>query len=212
MLNAVIQVGRRNRVTLRAIDPERVGTDHEHRADIGMGGHSGKAARVNGGIFAEKSAAMARAERDRSAQSPGDAAAERRIKEQAKARAVDDYQRQEKTKQKAEEYRASGEYDKAEAEYEKALEIGERLALLEQEESVEQKRTNEALALEYKSVQDVKKRRSSSFGGKRSKKKEAKAGRFASFGPGSTDDATVADGSELQGPEGEGGGEGGGEA
>ena len=121
--------------------------------------------------------------------SGGDAAAERRIKEQAKARAVDDYQRQEKTKQKAEEYRASGEYDKAEAEYEKALEIGERLALLEQEESVEQKRTNEALALEYKSVQDVKKRRSSSFGGKRSKKKEAKAGRFASFGPGSTDDA-----------------------
>ncbi|MCA9662011.1 MAG: hypothetical protein KC486_26970 [Myxococcales bacterium] len=141
--------------------------------------------------------------------SGGDAAAERRIKEQAKARAVDDYQRQEKTKQKAEEYRASGEYDKAEAEYEKALEIGERLALLEQEESVEQKRTNEALALEYKSVQDVKKRRSSSFGGKRSKKKEAKAGRFASFGPGSTDDATVADGSELQGPEGEGGGGGG---
>ena len=53
--------------------------------------------------------------------SGGDAAAERRIKEQAKARAVDDYQRQEKTKQKAEEYRASGEYDKAEAEYEKIL-------------------------------------------------------------------------------------------
>ncbi|MEZ4382022.1 MAG: hypothetical protein R3A79_11795 [Nannocystaceae bacterium] len=129
--------------------------------------------------------------------SGGDAATERRIKEQAKARAVEDYQRQEKTKQKAEAYRASGQYDMAEAEYEKAIELGERLALLEQEESVEQKRANEALAVEYKSVKKAKERRSSSFGARR-KKAPAKDDRFGASAPFDT--------SELQGPDGAGDG------
>lgn len=92
--------------------------------------------------------------------SGGDAAIERRIKEQAKARAAEDIQRQELSKKKAEEYSRSGDYERAEAEYTQAIEIGERLALLEQEESVEQRSTNDDLQRSYASVQKTKARRS----------------------------------------------------
>jgi len=103
--------------------------------------------------------------------SGGDAAIERRIKEQAKARAADDIQRQELSKKKAEEYSRSGDYEKAEAEYTQAIEIGERLALLEQEESVEQQSTNEEIQRSYASVQKTKARRSR-FRSKKMKRKE----------------------------------------
>ncbi|MCA9638630.1 MAG: hypothetical protein KC420_21520, partial [Myxococcales bacterium] len=125
--------------------------------------------------------------------SGGDAAAERRIREQAKARASADIQAQSDLKSKAEAYQQAGEYDKAEAEYEKAMEIGDRLALLEQEESVEQQRANEDLARQYKSVKETKARRASSFGRKAEpKKKRGKKDVYASAGEAEWDvDAAV---------------------
>lgn len=85
-------------------------------------------------------------------QSGGDATVERRIKEQAKARAVADLQEQAAVEKKAEAYRQSGDYERAEEEYTRALEIGEKLAKLEQKESVEQSSRNVAIAEDLKAV------------------------------------------------------------
>lgn len=148
--------------------------------------------------------------------SGGDAAIERRIKEQAKARAAEDIQRQELSKKKAEEYSRSGDYEKAEAEYTQAIELGERLALLEQEESVEQRSTNDELQRSYASVQKTKARRSR-FSSKKKRKELEKEPAYkqrapASFGAraGGVRDGNSADAAGGAGGGGAGGGGAGG--
>ncbi len=86
----------------------------------------------------------------------------RRIKDQAKRRAADDqWALREKTKQ-AEDLETQGDYEKAEKTLAEAQAIGERLALLEQDESKEQVAYNESL---------------SSSSARVAKKKKEKAGR-----------------------------------
>jgi hypothetical protein len=86
----------------------------------------------------------------------------RRIKDQAKRRAVDDqWALREKTKQ-AEDLETKGDYEEAEKTLAEAQAIGERLALLEQDESKEQVAYNESL---------------SSSSARVAKKKKEKAGR-----------------------------------
>ncbi|HEY0133391.1 MAG TPA: hypothetical protein VGB85_04905, partial [Nannocystis sp.] len=74
-----------------------------------------------------------------------DATVSRRIREQAKARAVSDQVAQQELERKAEESRRSGDYKSAESQYRAALAVGDRLAKLEQSESVEQSTRNEQL-------------------------------------------------------------------
>jgi hypothetical protein len=80
-----------------------------------------------------------------------DATVQRRIREQAKARAVVDQVAQEQLQKQAEESRKAGDYQAAESQYRAALEVGDRLAKLEQKESVEQSTRNEALRSELAS-------------------------------------------------------------
>jgi hypothetical protein len=81
-----------------------------------------------------------------------DASAQRRIREQAKARAVQEQVALEALQKQAEASRASGDYGAAQSQYQAALEVGDRLAQLEQKESVEQVARNEALRSELKST------------------------------------------------------------
>lgn len=78
---------------------------------------------------------------------------QRRIREQAKARAVGEQVEHEKLKKQAEESRKSGDYDAAQRQYQAALAVGDRLAQLEQKESVEQQVSNEQVRSELKNVQ-----------------------------------------------------------
>jgi len=80
-----------------------------------------------------------------------DATVSRRIREQAKARAVVDQVAQEDLERKAEESRRSGDYKSAEVQYRAALAVGDRLAKLEQKESVEQSTRNDQLRSELAS-------------------------------------------------------------
>ncbi len=70
---------------------------------------------------------------------------ERRVKEQARARALSDQTKQEQLWRQADESYRSGNYEQAQTEYKKALDLGKNLARLEQEESVEQEAANEVL-------------------------------------------------------------------
>lgn len=67
----------------------------------------------------------------------GDDAMARRVKDQARARAVDEEREQEEELKKAEEAYNAGDYASASSSYGKALEIGEKLDKLEQSEAVE---------------------------------------------------------------------------
>ena len=87
-----------------------------------------------------------------------DAGVQRRIREQAKARAVSEQVAQEKLKKQAEESRKSGDYKAAQAQYQAALAVGDRLAQLEQKESVEQQARNDALRFELESTGEEEKR------------------------------------------------------
>lgn len=69
-------------------------------------------------------------------------ALQRRVKEQAQARAGKDKEFQAQLLEEADEAYLSGDYSKAEEAYNKALDIGENLERLEQEESVEQSYSN----------------------------------------------------------------------
>jgi hypothetical protein len=86
----------------------------------------------------------------------GEVTVERRIKEQAKARASSDVQQQAELEREAEDLRRRGDYERAEAQYSRSLVIGEKLAKLEQTESVEQSARNVALAAE---IAETKKKR-----------------------------------------------------
>lgn len=70
---------------------------------------------------------------------------ERRVKEQARARALADQTKQEQKRRKAEEYYRAGDYEQAGREYKAALELGKNLERLENSESVEQQVANESL-------------------------------------------------------------------
>ncbi|WP_276572688.1 hypothetical protein [Nannocystis pusilla] len=82
-----------------------------------------------------------------------DMSLQRRVREQAKARAYADVQAQAALKKQAEEERARGDYAASASSYQQALAVGDKLAQLEQAESVEQKTTNAALAEEFRAVQ-----------------------------------------------------------
>ncbi|MCA9698887.1 MAG: hypothetical protein KC431_15290, partial [Myxococcales bacterium] len=83
----------------------------------------------------------------------------RRIKDQAKSRAVDDEIALLEKAREAEEYEAKGDYDKAEEKLAEAKEIGDRLALLEQSESQEQVAYNQGLSSSSMRVAEKKKQK-----------------------------------------------------
>ncbi|MEM7152748.1 MAG: hypothetical protein AAF799_07890 [Myxococcota bacterium] len=79
---------------------------------------------------------------------------QRRVKEQARARASEQFREQEKLIVEAEESAKAGDYSAAEAQYQQAIELGGTLAKLEQRESVEQVAVNSSLKFELESVAD----------------------------------------------------------
>ena len=110
-----------------------------------------------------------------------DAGVQRRIREQAKARAVDEQVTLENLQKQAEASRASGDYGAAQSQYQAALEVGDRLAQLEQKESVEQVARNEALRNELKSTAEEAERVVvTKKAGRRRPARASKDGRFGS--------------------------------
>ncbi|MFY0540133.1 hypothetical protein [Nannocystis pusilla] len=99
-----------------------------------------------------------------------DMSLQRRVREQAKARAYADVQAQAELKKKAEDERARGDYAASASSYQQAIEVGDKLAQLEQTEVVDQKMTNAALAEEYRQVQtkssEGRRKRTKKLGGK----------------------------------------------
>ncbi|MBL8971144.1 MAG: hypothetical protein JNK56_11210, partial [Myxococcales bacterium] len=81
-----------------------------------------------------------------------DESVNRRIREQARARAVADQVAQQELQAQAANSRKSGDYKAAESQYRQALAVGDRLAKLEQRESVEQSSVNAALLDELEST------------------------------------------------------------
>jgi hypothetical protein len=89
-------------------------------------------------------------------------ATERRVKEQARARAKSEEEVYRKTLQEAEMQALSGDYEAAEQNYQMALEIGGKLEKLEQEESVEISAENKVLKKQLEVVAKESKKRKSS--------------------------------------------------
>lgn len=117
-----------------------------------------------------------------------DASVQRRIREQARARAVADQVEQEKLQKKAEDSRNSGDYEAAERQYRAAIEVGDRLAQLEQKESVEQSTRNEALrselasnAVQARAQESVQISSKGRFGGRKWARKTSSKGNSAAF-------------------------------
>jgi len=104
-----------------------------------------------------------------------DAGVQRRIREQAKARAVAEQVALEALQKQAEVSRASGDYGQAQQHYQAALAVGDRLAQLEQDESVEQRARNEALQLELRSTVEEAER--AAVTRKAARRRPAKVGR-----------------------------------
>ncbi len=88
-----------------------------------------------------------------------DVVLERRIKEQAKARATDEFLRQKELAEEAERAQVEGDYAKAEQKLDEALELGDKLAKLEQRESYEQQSVNIQLASKKGSVSVKRKKK-----------------------------------------------------
>jgi tetratricopeptide (TPR) repeat protein len=86
-------------------------------------------------------------------------ALQRRVKEQAQARAKKDVAKQAELLSEADEAYLSGDYDKAEAVYEEALQIGKNLERIEQDESVEQSYSNVALEQKLTKAKKEKKKK-----------------------------------------------------
>ncbi|MEX1363511.1 MAG: hypothetical protein AB1Z98_10315 [Nannocystaceae bacterium] len=86
------------------------------------------------------------------AEGKGDLALQRRVKEQARARASEQFLQQEVLIEEAEKAASAGDYAAAQAQYEAAIEIGGELAKLEQTESVEQVFKNADLEAELSTV------------------------------------------------------------
>lgn len=100
-----------------------------------------------------------------------DVTLQRRVREQAKARALADVQAQVELKKKAEEERARGDYEAAASSYSQALAVGDKLAALEQEESVDQRAANSEIEKEIQAV------KSASMDKNRAKKEPPRKGR-----------------------------------
>lgn len=88
-----------------------------------------------------------------------DQSLQRRIREQAKARAYADVQAQAELTKKAEEEKARGDYEAAASSYSEALKVGDKLAALEQAESFDQRSTNAAIMKEIQAVEVVSKKK-----------------------------------------------------
>ena len=93
--------------------------------------------------------------------SGGAVALERRVKEQAKARSFKDKVAQEEVLKEAETAYLSGDYEKAEQQYGEALELGNKLVQLEQEESVDVSVDNSRLSSQLRNVADENSKRKS---------------------------------------------------
>ncbi|MCP4872209.1 MAG: hypothetical protein GY898_26195, partial [Proteobacteria bacterium] len=81
----------------------------------------------------------------------------RRVREQARARADEEFREYESSMRKAEEKERAGDYSGAEADYRDALALGEKLEGLDQEESSEMEDKNMELTLRVESVSKKKK-------------------------------------------------------
>lgn len=81
----------------------------------------------------------------------------RRIKDQAKIRSTDDKRKLVEKTEEAEQLEAKGDYDEAEQKLAEAQAIGERLAMLEQDESKEQVAYNQSLSSSSSRVAEKKK-------------------------------------------------------
>lgn len=90
-----------------------------------------------------------------------DVTMERRVKEQAKARASEEFRQQEVLIAEAEKAAQAGDYAEAEAQYQAALDLGGKLAKLEQRESVEQSTRNVSVGAKLESVSKKKGRKQS---------------------------------------------------
>ena len=86
------------------------------------------------------------------AEDKADLTLQRRVKEQARARASEQFREQEKLIVEAEQAAKAGNYSQAEAQYQQAIELGGTLAKLEQRESVEQVAVNSSLKFSLESV------------------------------------------------------------
>jgi hypothetical protein len=84
---------------------------------------------------------------------------ERRVLEQARARAADDEEAQKEELKKAEEAYNSGDYQAAEEAYRNALEVGEGLAKLQADEDARQDKLNEVVKEKLAASQQVQKQK-----------------------------------------------------
>lgn len=91
--------------------------------------------------------------------SNADAILARRVRDQARARATEDYRQQTELEREADELRLSGDYEAAEDKLEQAIAIGGELEKLEQRESVEQVARNQQIAGSLVSVKSKLKSR-----------------------------------------------------
>lgn len=123
------------------------------------------------------------------AKGKGDVTLQRRVKEQARARASEDFRQQEALIAEAESAAHAGDYAQAEAQYQAALELGGKLAKLEQAESVEQEARNAVVEDQLSTVSKKSKKVAS--------KNAIKSPRFgSSFGSSSSSVSTGGDGGE----------------
>ncbi|MCA9690758.1 MAG: hypothetical protein KC636_14215 [Myxococcales bacterium] len=124
---------------------------------------------------------------------------ERRVKDQAQARASADRLRQVESRRRAQDLQRAGEFDEAKEEYRAALELGRELERLEQSESVEQQKTNVALEQELEQLEQQSDRK-----GYAKRKDKARKAR-PSFGSVASKSQRVPAGATLE--EGAGGGD-----
>jgi hypothetical protein len=113
-----------------------------------------------------------------------DQSLQRRIREQAKARAYADVQAQAELTKKAEEEKARGDYEAAASSYGEALKVGDKLAALEQAESFDQRSTNAAIQQEILEVEVVSKKKRKERRGPRKGKAASDSAGFGGGGGG----------------------------
>jgi len=89
----------------------------------------------------------------------GGVALERRVKEQAKARSIDDARRQAAVLEDAEEALIRGDYDQAEAAYGEALKLGDKLGKLDQDEDLDNRFKNLEVEAKLAETRTLKKQK-----------------------------------------------------
>lgn len=126
------------------------------------------------------------------AKDKGDLTLQRRVKEQAKARASDDFRRQESLIAEAEKAADAGDYAQAEAQYQAALDLGGKLAKLEQTESVEQDVRNADVEIELETVSKKKGKKGKQLASRREKTVADWSKGQSFYDPGDSSEAPVA--------------------